>query len=113
VTEIASRDLARREREWHEQHVPGGTGSTKVRAFSEYWETPGGQVRYMRRLKMIRRTLSERVRDVLLIGCGYGSWISDLLAMGLRVHAIDISPSIISRAAVRHGGRCGDVRRCA
>jgi hypothetical protein len=52
---------------------PAGVGSTKVGAFSEYWETPGGRVRYTRRLEMIRRTLSEQVRDVLLIGCGYGN----------------------------------------
>jgi SAM-dependent methyltransferase len=58
---------------------------------------------------MIRRTLSEQVRDVLLIGCGYGSWISDLLAMSLRVRAIDISPSIISKAAVRHQASGGSV----
>lgn len=108
MSDLASRDRARRERNWHEDHLPiRGAESTSTRAFSEYWETPGGRVRYARRLKMIRAEISDRVHDVLLIGCGYGSWISDLIAMGLRVHAVDISPSIVGRAVTRTGTRDG------
>jgi len=59
-------------------------------------------VRYARRLRMIRRVLPEEVRSVLLIGCGYGRWISDLTAMGFRVTAIDVAPSIIRRVAARN-----------
>jgi len=103
---LDARTRSQREREWHEHHLVA-KGPTS-RAFSEYWETPGGKVRYRRRMAMISSHLREReaTNRVLLIGSGYGAWISDFAKTAQSLVAIDISPGIVARASTQAGHGC-------
>ena len=88
-----------REREFHDALLASGQASI---ATKEWWETPGGKVRFARRIAMLKRacvtgtTSSSRPR-VLIIGCGDGQWVNEV-AQFADVTGIDISPEIVKNA---------------
>ena len=100
----ATRARARREQQWHDAHLPQPGSSS--RAFGSYWQTPGGRVRYRRRLGYLQQVLSSLpvAAPVLIIGSGDGSWAGDVkrLVAG-PVHALDVSFELCRRTRMDNG----------
>ncbi len=59
-----------------------------------YWETPAGQIRWQRRVKMLLSHITPEMK-VLEIGCGVGYFTREILKTGAHVTAIDISPDLL------------------
>lgn len=89
-------ERARREREFHDALISTGQASI---ATKEWWETPGGKVRFARRIAMLEKacTTDSRSPRVLIIGCGDGQWVNEVSQFA-DVIGIDISPEIVKNA---------------
>lgn len=62
-----------------------------------YWETPAGQIRWQRRLKMLISHITPDM-EVLEIGCGVGYFTKGIAKTNAHVTAIDISPDFLKVA---------------
>jgi len=85
-----------REREFHNSLVADGSPTIATR---EWWQSPGGLVRFRRRIEMLQAEL-RRYDDpprVLVVGCGDGEWVNEISQFA-DVVGIDISDRIIIRA---------------
>lgn len=76
----------------------GAGARQSVRALGDFWETPGGRVRFRRRLRMMDPLLSPG-DHCLEIGCGFGVWSWELAKRVAALTAIDLSPDLIALAA--------------
>jgi SAM-dependent methyltransferase len=91
-------DRVERERQFHDSLIREGHNTI---ATKEWWETPGGKVRFARRISLLNAacanliTPPQRAR-VLVVGCGEGEWINAISDFA-EVAGIDISPEIITR----------------
>ena len=65
-----------------------------------YWETPAGQIRWQRRVKMLTSHLKQGMR-VLELGCGVGYFTEFLAQSGADIIANDISPDLLEVARQR------------
>ncbi len=65
-----------------------------------YWETPAGQIRWQRRVKMLTSHITEDM-NVLELGCGVGYFTEYLAQSGATIIANDISPELLDVAKVR------------
>jgi SAM-dependent methyltransferase len=95
----AANDRVERERQFHDSLIREGHNTI---ATTEWWETPGGKVRFTRRIALLKAACStviappQRAR-VLIIGCGDGEWVNEVSEFA-DVTGIDLSPLIIARA---------------
>ena len=85
-----------RERRFHDALILSGKASI---ATKEWWETPGGRVRFSRRISLLKKhlptvTAPSRHR-ILVIGCGDGEWVNTISEFA-DVVGIDISPEIVA-----------------
>jgi len=62
-----------------------------------YWETPAGQIRWKRRLKMLSSHILPHM-NVLEVGCGVGYFTKEIIKTGAKITAIDISPDLMQVA---------------
>lgn len=98
----APRDRVERERQFHDALI---RENHKSIATKEWWETPGGRVRFERRIALLKavcitlKAPPKRSR-VLVIGCGDGEWVNRISEFA-DVTGIDLSPLIIARASSR------------
>jgi SAM-dependent methyltransferase len=98
----AARDRVERERQFHDALIR--EGHTTI-ATKEWWETPGGRVRFERRIALLKAVCTslkaaiERAR-VLVIGCGDGEWVNRISEFA-DVTGIDLSPLIVAQASSR------------
>jgi SAM-dependent methyltransferase len=96
----AARDRVERERQFHDALIR--EGDTTI-ATKEWWETPGGRVRFERRIALLKavcitlKAPPQRSR-VLILGCGDGEWVNRISEFA-DVTGIDLSPLIIARAS--------------
>lgn len=88
-----------REREFHDSLILSGNATI---ATKEWWETPGGKVRFDRRISMLRGacTGTSRRLQILIIGCGDGDWVNAVSEFA-DVTGVDISPEIVKSANQR------------
>jgi SAM-dependent methyltransferase len=61
------------------------------------WESPGGKLRWARRVKMLSSHLKPGM-TVLELGCGAGYFTRQLVRSGADVVAIDVSPELLEIA---------------
>jgi SAM-dependent methyltransferase len=61
------------------------------------WETPAGQMRWARRVKMLTSHLHPE-QNALELGCGTGYFTRELAITGAQITAIDISPQLLEVA---------------
>lgn len=89
------RQRVERERDFHNQRV-GDASASESMAMRGWWESPGGQVRFRRRVNMFRQALPKsRVSPrVLVIGCGDGLWIEEFTRFAM-ITAIDVSDKMV------------------
>lgn len=67
-------------------------------ATREWWQSPGGLVRFRRRIEMLQVELSRYdTPEVLVVGCGDGEWVNEISRLA-NVVGIDISDQMIVRA---------------
>jgi ubiquinone/menaquinone biosynthesis C-methylase UbiE len=87
-----------RERAFHDALITGGQASI---ATKEWWETPGGTVRFARRISMLKAACASRNNSspprILVIGCGDGQWVNAVSEFA-DVTGIDVSPEIVKNA---------------
>jgi len=86
-----------RERRFHDALTLSGRASI---ATKEWWETPGGRVRFSRRISMLQQSLPELSNTrhrILVIGCGDGEWVNAISEFA-EVVGIDISPEVVAKA---------------
>ena len=84
-----------REREFHNSLVTDGSPTIATR---EWWQSPGGLVRFRRRIELLRTELRRYdAPRVLVVGCGDGEWVNEISRFA-KVLGIDISDRIIARA---------------
>jgi len=62
-----------------------------------YWETPAGQRRWDRRVKMLTAHIRPAM-EVLEIGCGVGYFTQEIAKTKAKITAIDISPDLLEVA---------------
>lgn len=89
-----------RERKFHDALILSGKTSI---ATKEWWETPGGRVRFSRRISRLKQSLptyqlSHSRPRILIIGCGDGQWVN-VISEFAEVVGIDISPEIVANAS--------------
>jgi len=88
-----------RERRFHDALILSGKASI---ATKEWWETPGGRVRFSRRISLLRQSLPDLTppktrHRILVIGCGSGEWVNAISAFA-EVVGVDVSPEIVTNA---------------
>jgi len=86
-----------RERAFHDALILNGQATI---ATKEWWETPGGKVRFSRRISLLKQSLPELSNTrhrILVIGCGDGEWVNAISEFA-EVVGIDISPEIVANA---------------
>lgn len=67
-------------------------------ATREWWQTPGGLVRFRRRIKLLQAELKRYdAPRVLVVGCGDGEWVNEISRFS-DVVGVDISDQMIARA---------------
>ena len=64
------------------------------------WESPGGKLRWARRVKMLSSHLKPGM-TVLELGCGAGYFTQGLAGSGADVVAIDVSPELLEIAKAK------------
>lgn len=62
-----------------------------------YWDTPAGQKRWQRRVKMLSSHINADMQ-VLEVGCGPGYFTQELAKTHAKITAIDISPDLLEVA---------------
>jgi SAM-dependent methyltransferase len=67
---------------------------------ADWWDTPGGKVRFERRIRMMAPLLSKADR-CLEIGSGLGLWTEAIAAHVKEVIGIDVSPALVRLCAGR------------
>ena len=83
-----------REREFHNSLVADGVPTIATR---EWWQSPGGLVRFRRRIELLRAELKRYESPrVLVIGCGDGEWVNEISRFA-EVVGVDISDQMIAR----------------
>jgi SAM-dependent methyltransferase len=71
------------------------------------WRTPAGQIRSRRRARLFQelgRMTSQSL--VLEIGCGTGEFTQQIAPKVGQLHAIDLSPDLLARAAAKMRATC-------
>lgn len=58
------------------------------------WETPAGQIRWKRRVKMLMHNIKKE-HSVLELGCGTGYFSKEIVKSGAQIFSIDISSKLI------------------
>lgn len=61
------------------------------------WEGPAGQIRWHRRVGLLRKDLTQTMK-VLELGCGTGYFTRELARTGASIVAVDISPHLLEIA---------------
>jgi ubiquinone/menaquinone biosynthesis C-methylase UbiE len=61
------------------------------------WDTPAGQLRWVRRVRMLGGHLQPGM-NVLELGCGIGYFTFELARTGANIVAIDVSPELVEIA---------------
>jgi len=61
------------------------------------WESPAGQVRWQRRVKILTHAIKDSYK-VLELGCGTGYFTKEIVSSGASITAIDISPDLLITA---------------
>ena len=65
------------------------------------WESPGGRLRWKRRVKMLSGHLKPGM-TILEIGCGTGYFTRELTWCGADIVAIDVSPDLLEIAKAKY-----------
>jgi len=92
-------DRVERERAFHDALILNGQATI---ATKEWWETPGGRVRFSRRISLLQQSLPDLTprqiktrHRILVIGCGDGEWVNTISEFA-DVVGIDISSEIVA-----------------
>jgi SAM-dependent methyltransferase len=84
-----------RERLFHNSLVADGIPTIATR---EWWQSPGGLVRFRRRIELLQAELRRYENPrVLVVGCGDGEWLNEICRFA-EVVGIDISDRMVARA---------------
>lgn len=88
-----------RERVFHNSLIEKGSFGT---AGKEWWQTPGGVVRFRRRIEMLRHLTANHPGEplILVLGCGDGEWINEISRFA-KVVGIDVADQMIALLRTR------------
>jgi ubiquinone/menaquinone biosynthesis C-methylase UbiE len=96
-------DKIRREIEFGKQ-LARKRGSEVAASFysgsADYWTTPGGRIRFERRLKMLTPYL-DRTCECLELGCGIGTWSTPIAKQVRSLISIDVSDDLVAMAQAK------------